>query len=260
MKYSTIIMLVGLGFAIPQCAWASQGVPELRGSLDTDYTNTKVAGATVATYGGGGDLLVSFPDWGIGLQGGGVYDTLNGKGWSANLWGANSHAFWRDADGMLGASFGYSSLSIASLNADARMYGAFGEYYATDYLTFRAKGGAVNGSIEKVSGHADGGYAGVGAGYYFLPDFRVNLKGDYVSINSIHFATMGASTEYLVSREIPLSISVGYLYTAMTGGSHTNTFMVGLKYRFGPDGSLVEQDRTGPVVWNGLLDLETLEL
>ncbi len=263
MRYTTIIALAGLGLAIPQCA---ASVPELRGSLDTGYTNSKAAGITVTSYGGGGDMLVTFPDWGVGLQGGGSYWKFNSEGHSANLWNANAHAFWRNADGMLGASIGYSSLGtgvlfgVGPLNFNARMYGAFGEYYATNYMTFRAKGGALQGSLESVSGHLNGGYVGLGGEYYILPDFAVSLAGNYVSLSHARFTSFEASSEYLLSEEIPLSLTVGYRYTAATGGLRANTLMAGLKYRFGPSGSLIQQDRTGPLVWNGILDLNTLEL
>lgn len=259
MNYKSLMLLVGFAAAaLP--ALATPEAPELRGSLDVDAARGEIEGDDGWIYGGSGQVMVLMPNWGIGAQAGGGYQRIDLGFANGQLWNASGHLFWRGGYGALGASFQYAALDIKGLQADSRMVGLFGEYYALPYLTVRLKGGYLNGGVNIAADNGDGGYVGFNAENYFLPDFGVAAEVEHAALSGLHTTAVGGYGEYLISRHFPLSVRAGYRHIFMTGNLDMSVVWFGLRYRFGQDGSLVMQDRGGPVLWNGLADLKTLEL
>lgn len=258
MKHEALLLLAGLAVAAP--TFATQKMPELHGSLDIGAARGEISGYDGWIYGGSGQAMALLPRWGIGLQLGGGYNAITLDGANGHVWDAGTHLFWRGSTGSLGASAQYAALDIGGLEADSRMAGLFGEWYALPHLTLRLKGGYLNGGANVFATNGDGGFFGINLENYFLPDFGVGVEASHVALSSLHGTAIGGYAEYLMSRRFPLSLRTGYRHIFMTGSLDADVVWFGLRYRFGGDGPLVTQDRSGSLVWNGLIDLKTLEL
>lgn len=198
-------------------------------------------------FGGSGMMLLSFDQPGANLQlGGGAATTLSGG--SGTLWAGDADLFWRDSKGAIGASVSHGSIDVDGLNAKLTAYGGFGEWYASNHLTLRFKGGSF-------SGDASGYYGGGGAVYYIHPYAGLFAEGSYVHMTGLSAWTGGGGVEFMLSSQVPLSIRAGSSYTT-SQGAHSTAFFVGLAYRFHLGGTLTDMDRTGPVTWNGAMPLQ----
>lgn len=197
--------------------------------------------------GGSGSMLFAFGEPGLNLQLGGAAAT-SFSGRSSRVWLADADVFWRDDKGVLGASISHGSIKIGGINEELTAYGGFAEWYASQVLSVRFKGGGISGDVS-------GYYGGVGAEYYIHPSAALFAEGDYVRVRGTAAWTGCGGVEVLLSRNVPLSIRAGSSYTT-SEGSHSTSFFLGLKYRFHLGGTLTDIDRNGPVAWNGGLSLE----
>ncbi len=196
---------------------------------------------------GSGSVLLSFGQPGANLQiGGGGAKAFSGG--SGTLWLGDADLFWRDSKGVVGASVSHGSIAVAGLNPSLTAYGGFAEWFASDRFTMRLKGGGF-------SGDASGYYGGAGAEFYIHPFAGLFAEGDYVHMTGLSTWTGGGGVEFMLSSSVPLSIRAGSSYTTAPG-AHSTAFFVGLKYRFGLGGTLIDMDRSGPVSWNGAMSLE----
>lgn len=227
-----------------QGAWAGT----FQESLAVGGDLTKVADVTAHDYQVDGAVLYAFDYPGFAVQLGGTATLSRLADNSVAGWQLNADAFWRDAKGTVGLTVGGGSMAFFSDAMAARSYGAFGEWYALDALTVRIKGGAAS------TGDLGGGaYAGAGVEYYLLPDLGLTVEGNYANLRDIRIKSGDIWAEYLLSQRIPVSIRLGYRYSEIAS-DHAKTYMVRLAYRFG-EGSLSTLDRTGALVWSGLLPL-----
>ena len=216
----------------------------MSGSLAAAYSRAQGGGSSSNSFGGEAQALVAFANPGLNLQFSGGDETTSGGG-SLNTWVADGDFFWRDGKGSFGASVAHGSLSTGWLSADITAYGGFGEWYARRDLTRRIKGGGF-------SGDTSGQYGAVGAEYYWGGNLGLFADYTYVRLIGHSVSNVSGGVEWLVSRELPLSLRVGGDFSS-GGGVNTTGFSVKLIYRFGLSGSLVDLDRTGPTPWNGAL-------
>ncbi|MDE2184595.1 MAG: hypothetical protein KGJ78_16365 [Alphaproteobacteria bacterium] len=241
MRKTLIIVTAGATIASAQLALADM---QYSGSLAGMFESATSAGATVHSYGGGGQFLVSFDQPGFNVQVSGAGATAD-TGTSTTMWFGDGDVFWRDPKGTFGASVSHASLSAGYLNAKVTSYGAFGEWYLLHDLTLRIKGGAF-------SGDASGEYGGAGAEYFPLRDFGLSADYTYVNTTGHSASVIGAGAEYLVSEDLPLSVRIGY-DRASGYGATAETFSLQVKYSFGLSGSLIDWSHRGPISWNGAL-------
>lgn len=243
MKRPFSILCLPLALAV---SVGAQGATRLSGALDGFYSG-QWSGGSSNTFGGGGQMLVSFAQPGLNLQLSGSGATISSGGLSANAWVGDADFFWRDAKGSFGASVAHGSVGISIFSADITAYGGFGEWFPTRNLTLRMKGGGITGD-------ASGSYGGVGGEFYFGPNASTDVEYTYISLSglTIHTGSAGANMQFL--NEVPLALRIAYDFTS-TSGVTASGVSVSLRYRFGAGGSLVESDRNGPLTWNGALSL-----
>lgn len=241
------VWAVSLAASWSACDAASLGGANLTGTVSIDYARIRTEGLGANSFGGNGSLLASFANPGVNVQldvGGERLrvDGENSKGWSGALDG-----FWRDSKGVFGvtAAHGVPQWADGMHNTS---YGVFGEWYFWPELTLRGNGGwsKLNANGESRSG----GFVGLAAEYYFIPDLGFTLGGDYTSLKGQNIKSTHVATEYQLFRSFPLSLRASYDYQKF-GQTNTSAYMFRLKYRFGGSGALVEMDRSGPVEWTG---------
>lgn len=248
--------------AISALFWAGSaaagGFEGLSTRLSLDYGNYDFSGGgpSLDSWGIAGAGRVRTGLWDMNLQLDGGYHHIAIPGPDLDDWNVAGTGFWLGPKGRIGVSVGYDSLSNGS-SFDVTDYGAFGEWWPTDSLTFSGKAGGFSGSFG-----LDGYYLGGGASAYIHQDFRLTANIDYTSINSAFDETdYGIGAEWLISRDFPLSIGAGYRYTDFSGtSSHVDTFMLSLTWYCDEEGdydtSLVGRQRggaiTGPIRLNAL--------
>jgi hypothetical protein len=249
MKYSTILISIGIGLAVAQGAWADT---TFSGALGGGYTWQTVKDVNINLYDGSGSVLATFGNSGFNAQLGGGYANQEIEGHSFGTWSFNGLVFWRDIKGAIGVNASYNSMDISGTNFGYENYGLFGEWYAMNDLTLRIRGGGISGEHD-----VSGAYGAAGGEYYITPDLGLNVDAGYNNLSGIHWATAYAGAEYLILHEYPLSVSLGYQFVGYTGIPGMHGVMVRLNYRFGLSGSLIELDRSGPIT---LPSLEFLAL
>lgn len=234
-------------------------VPDgIAGTISGSYMNNTPSG-------GGGSMnlwgldgaaafgLGAFPATGAELDAG--YRNISLTGVSSNLWNLGGSAFWAGFPGRAGGTVNYLSGSTGSggisVNINLTTYGAFLEYYFSDALTADVKAGGLSASGG--SGGASGSYVGGGLIGYVIPDLALSghilYKGVGAGANSTNYF-VGA--EYLVSEELPISVSAGYVNTQISGGGSSNTWLLTLTfYTSGPGVPLRDEHRNGTLGWVG---------
>lgn len=261
MRRSALVCITGLfllqGAIAGDIAWT--------GAAEVGYDATNLSHVNGHNYGTNGSALLSLTDFGFAIQfdGHGAYAEIGGI--SARQWGGGGSLVWRSDVGAFGFSGAFDSRNgdgVTSglvpmgylLDFDAAQYGAYGEWFALPDVTLRGRAGAITLNNSAHSIDATDWFGGVGVAYYVLPDLRWSGQFDYLAAHS-SFARFGTAIEYLLSREFPLSLVAGYEYTdgnLIRAGGTANSFMIHLKYRFGTAGALRDQDRSGPLGWEGL--------
>jgi hypothetical protein len=249
MKLQALVIALGIGLI----AHSAKAATTIQGLAGAGYSTVSTEDDNIHSLYGGGEALVSFDDPGFGLQFGGAGGHVDDDDGSANQWNGDGHIFWRDGKGAIGLSSSYGSLNALSLDATAFQYGIFGDWFVRRDLSLRFRGGGIG---LKVSGdYATGWYGGVGTAYYVYSDLSLAIESNYLKIGDIKITTGNLDAEYLVSREYPVSVAVGYNYTTADfydNGINSHGWTIHLKYRFGASGSLVDLDRTGVLPWTGL--------
>ncbi|MDR3525822.1 MAG: hypothetical protein P4L57_00980 [Rhizomicrobium sp.] len=250
MQFKSMLLGLCAGLPLVVCAHAV----DISGLAGVGYG--RVTGG-VNEYGGDGAALFSFGNSGFQAQISGGDTHAQTKSISADSAHISADIFWRDPKGSFGTTLSYHRISAGISaygisgrgNANAESYGAFGEWYASRWLTLRFKGGGYNGD-------ADGAYAGGGLGLYLGRNLVLNGTYDYVTMNGAgHLSTAGTSLEFMPYQPWPFSTAIQYSRATQSGGGKS-TDVIGfvLKFRLGQsDMDLRSWDRKGPTQWNGAL-------
>lgn len=248
LAISALPALAALGLAVlGQTAPAA----DYSGAFEAGYSYARTGGVHANSIVGGGSGLVSFGPVNVQVDGGVNRQSMDGEhgtGWNGVLDG-----FWRDNKGTLGLSISYGAPQWADA-LHSQGYGLFGEWYLWPDLTLRGKGGWTN--LRYAGDSSKGGFGGFAAEYYIIPDLGLSAGGDYTSVRGLNVRTATFGTEYLFSRDWPLSMKLSYDYQKY-GNASISSYMIRLKYRLGSEGALVELDRSGPAVWTGASPLLT---
>jgi hypothetical protein len=218
--------------------------------LGVDYSHYSVNhGGNANEYGGDVSSMYGFGSFAVQGDGGYHHDDVSDGGGSSNDWDIDGTAFWRGGMGRVGAVVGYDS-SDASHSSDDHdtSYGAFGEWYASRWLTAGIKGGAFNGSSD-----LKGDYLGAEGVGYITPNVSLTVGYDYTHAdhagNENDWSVKG---EWLLSERMPIAVYGAYTNSKLGGGGSTvNVFTIGLTYFCGSSGPepLVERQRTGAEEW-----------
>jgi hypothetical protein len=252
------VSLLGVGVAVadpaPAPATSYAIVPQAVIGGDYSYISANHGGAANDFGGEAGGIL----PFGGGFSGQveGAYHNLseNHGGGSADVYDVGGALAWSNDMGRIGANVAYSNVSSGGVNGSVTNYGVFGEYYAGDQFTIGLRGGGASlqgsGTFGGLggSGSTTGGYVGAELVGYATPDFDVQGHVEYDGIKQGSQTRVGVMAEWLFSEEIPISGTVGYDYTTLSGGGaseSTNTVSVGLHYYIGGNGSLVQRHRSG---------------
>lgn len=200
----------------------------------------------------------NFPAVGAELDGG--YHNLSFSGASANQWNVGGSAFWAGFPGRAGATVSYVSSNTNAggvvINGNTTTYGAFLEYYFSDALTAGVKAGGL--SLGGAGGRS-GSYIGGDLIGYIIPDLALSGNILYRSIGGGSVTNYYAGAEYLVSEELPVTVSAGYMNTQASGGGHASAWLLTLTfYTSGPGVTLRDDHRNGTLGWIGNSVLETI--
>jgi hypothetical protein len=230
----------------------ADGMTDFSGVLGADYSNLSAGGGggSINSWGGSGAGMFGFGSNFAGQVNAGyhTYD-VSGGGGSIDDWDVGGSIFWRGANGRIGATVGYNSVSGGGSSGNVTNYGAFGEYFAGNMFTLGAKGGALSGG-----GIHSSYYLGAEAEFYVMPDLAFTGGYDYDSISSgaVSANTWSIQGEWLVSERTPVSVFAGYDNTSIDhGGPSINTWIIGVKIYTDPEGPapLVERQRSGAEQW-----------
>jgi hypothetical protein len=228
----------------------ASAMPGFNGLLGVDYSHLSVnhGGGNGNDYGASATGMFDVGSQ-FALQADGGYHYVDiSNGGHTNDWNAGGTGFWTGYIGRIGATAGYNSLDGDGSDGHATNYGAFGNWYAADAITFGLKGGGFSGSSD-----TKGEYAGAALTGYVTPDF--SLQGGYDYTHLQHFGNendWSARAEYLFSERMPLAVYAGYTNSKISDGGPTiNLFSVGLTFFCDPVGpeSLEAHDRTGAERW-----------
>ena len=249
MSYKTILLLGSIcaaGFVLSAGAAQANGIA---GTASADYANYSFSGASGSADSWGGSVAgrIDTGLWDMKLQGNAAYHNISASGISVDNWGLSGNAYWEPGKGRLGLSLGYQNFD-AGPSLNITNYGAFAEWWASDAFTLSAKGGGFSGNYG-----IDGYYLGGEAKGYVMPDVALSGSVDYTDFNSANETDLTAMAEWLVSEDVPVSISGGYRYSDISGFSgHVNTWFVALTWYCDEDGSdptLAGRQRSGTLNW-----------
>lgn len=230
------------GAAIAFLGAAGAATPSgLTGAVTGGYGLIDAMGLSINSYDASGTANYAFDDVPINVQGFAGYNRFEFEGSGIDTWTAGGAVSWRDAKGAIGFFGSYNSLQMTGSDFTYYDYGLFSEWYPRYDLTLRLRGGAFSGE------GASGAYGAGGGTYYLTPDLSLSVNGSYNNFGPEHWFEFDAGAEYLVFRDLPLSLGVGYSYTDYTGPGDMSALMVRLTYRLGETGSLVDLDRSGPL-------------
>ncbi|GAA0543395.1 hypothetical protein FHS83_000380 [Rhizomicrobium palustre] len=223
------------------------------GTVTGGYNYSDVKGASNHAYDFGGAANYAFPDLNmygarLNVQGYADYSENRSKSIPVDTWASGGALTLRDYNYALGFAGGYNSSRALGVNAGYGNYGLIGEFYAMPDLTLRLRGGGISGNVGPLGG--DGGYYGGGASYYVTPNLALNADASYSTVSSLHWSNFEIGPEYLISNELPVSVSAAYTQSninALGRSLNSSGFMVRLAWHLGEGNSLVEYDRNGPL-------------
>ena len=179
------------------------------------------------------------------------YHNVSSGGADVDLWNVGGKVFWSGMMSRIGVSLDYVSLDASGVDGDVTSYGAFGEYYASDAITLRLKGGglSVSGSVAGLTASENGGYVGGAIVGYIVPNFALAGTVDHADVSGLHLTTYGVSAEYLFSEAMPISVYAGYGNSELSGGAgDIDEFFIGVKFYTNTNGTtLVDRHRNGSV-------------
>ncbi len=239
---------IALAACVASPAFAMDG---FNGLVGVDYSHLSVnnGGGDANDYGLGGSGLFNLGS-DFGFQADGAYHHLDANGGgSSNQWNVGGAALWTGMMGRIGASVSYNDSTGGGLSLQATNYGAFGNWYATNGITFGVKGGGFSANHG-----VDGDYFGAALTGYLNPDLALSGGYDYTHINHAgNENDWSVRAEYLFSQQTPISLWAGYTNSKIgSGGPTINVFSIGLTYycdgSAGPE-SLEAHQRTGAEQW-----------
>ncbi|MGH6871017.1 MAG: hypothetical protein ACREHE_05865 [Rhizomicrobium sp.] len=238
---SACVLAVG-AIAMPASAANFDGV------FSGDYSHLDASGGgggSANEWGASGSGAFGLgTDWAGEIDGG--YHNLSSSGANVDVWNIDGAVMWRGAQGRIGALVGYNDGSGGGLDVHATNYGAFGEWYASNF-TLGLKGGGFSANHS-----VDGDYAGAGVTGYITPN--LSLSGDY---DYTHFKGLGnendysATAEWMFSQTTPVSVYASYTNSKISGGGPTiNTWTIGIKLYTDPmPGTMEDRQRNGAATW-----------
>jgi hypothetical protein len=231
--------------SLPVAAQA-QPMPVFGGFVWGQYGTGESDGYDADVWSGGGSAAFGVYQ-NIHLQGDIAFHTSDiGGGDSLDVWTFGGSAFWRGPNFAFGANIGNMSIEVDPIDFDVMNYGAFGEFYANQFITVYALGGGLDGDFG-----FDGMYLGGGATGYVLPNASLSANISFADFDSSDSTEFGVAGEYMFSETLPVSVYAGYSYVDADAGDGVNVWTIGMRFLFGAVGPLVERDRTGAVRHTG---------
>jgi hypothetical protein len=222
---------------------AAQTGPVLRGSVSGQYGNVNTDAGDANTWTGGGSITAGIAQ-GINIQGDLGYSTIDPDGGgSADVWTFGGSVFYRAPQFAFGANIGRTNVDLNPGDFNVTNYGAFGEFYANEMFTLYANGGWLDGDF-----NTDGSYIGGGVRVYPMPNLGLTGSLTHNTTDGGDANQYGVRAEYMFSAMMPISVYGGYDRVDFDGSTDANVWTIGLRFQFGgPEGTLVERDRTGPI-------------
>ncbi len=221
------------------------------GTVSGEYANVDLGGADATSWGANGEAAFGLaPNFGGQLNGG--YHNLSGDGGDADIFDVGGSLFWASDMARAGGTVAYKSIDLGGgFDVNATGYGAFGEFYLSDFFTIGAHGGGWSG--EAAGFDSDGFYIGGRLTGYVMPNLAIagtlDFLGDDVGGDA---TTWGVDAEYQFSPTTPISIYGGYRNTSFDGGGDIDAFFIGVKFYAGSAPmELVGNHRNGALGWLG---------
>lgn len=233
------------------CALALGASPALAGNfsgtLSGDYLHFDFhdLGLNANAWGAAGEFQGEVAD-GMHVQGDINYHHISGNGVGIDDSILNGAVYWDFDAGRAGGNLGYQTIKIDHAIGHLVTYGGFGEFWAGDMFTFGVKGGGYSDT----NGGGSGYYLGAEAKAYVMPDLA--LAGTIGHTGNNGETDYAASAEWLVSEDVPISISGTYTYTHLCcSEGNANVWAVKLAYYFngGSAQTLEDRQRGGNLGW-----------
>jgi hypothetical protein len=219
------------------------------GTLTGGYDYSDVRGIGADTYMFGGEANYAIAGTPLAVQGGAEYSEARSQQTPRQTWTSGGALTWRDPAFAIGVSGNYNSQHVRFGNgSNYSTYGVFGEWYPTSDLTLRARGGGISGGYNGYT--KDGGYYGVGANYYVIPQIALKSDFSYASLGALHWSDFSVGPEYMPFDGVPVSLSAAYTYqnVGYFGRKYySNGVMMRLVWHVGEGSSIADVDRNGPL-------------
>jgi hypothetical protein len=184
------------------------------------------------------------------------YNNLSVEDEDLDVWGIGGALFWNPIWGRLGASLHYNAASVdtgfGDLDIDLFQYGAFGEWFAGNFVTLGAKAGGVSYSFDDDDSES-GWYVGGALTGYLMPNLALNGNVDFIGLSDVDLdmTNYGIGAEFLVSQTLPISVFGGYTRSNIDAGGFdldSDIWSIGVRiYTNGNGVTLVERHRNGAV-------------
>ena len=221
------------------------------GTVSGEYGHLDADGATGDSWGINGEGAFGLsPNVGAQINGG--YHNLSDESdVDADIFDIGGSLFWATQMFRAGGTVAYKSIDLGDgFDLNATAYGAFGEFYFSDFFTVAAHGGGWSG--EFLGFDADGYYVGGRATGYIMPNLALSGTVDFFGDEG-DATTWGIDAEWLFSETMPLSIYGGYRNTSADGGGgDIDAFFIGVRfYAGGAPMPLVGHHRNGTLGWLG---------
>ncbi len=239
-------------------ATSAQAAPVvMTGDIDASYGNTSYHGVNFNDWGINGDVVAPIGSmWAV--QGNLGYNSLERSNFNENTTYGVASGFAALNQGRAGASVGYGQLSVPGSHVDVTTYGVFGDWYVNKFVTLSARGGGLSTSGGGSTGSND--YVGGQVVGYALPDLALTGTVDSFKVQDVTQTQYSVGGEWLVSHQVPVSVSVAYTGTNLKAGGTTvnlNTYTAGLHLYFG-GGSLRDHQRSGAEGWGASAPVQYL--
>ncbi|HEX3674097.1 MAG TPA: hypothetical protein VHU87_07460 [Rhizomicrobium sp.] len=254
--WTGLAVLLAAGAAQAQSS-ESLGVGQLSGNLTVDYDRYDNNSHSANQWNANGSAVLTIDNPGINLQiNAGNSNVTIPKMNDTNDWGYGGDFYWRDYAGDFGVNVNESTFSGPGTGDRNFLSGGFfGEFFVSQNLTLRAKGGRMQGDV-------DGWYGDTGLVYYAFDAMALSVTADTIQLqhDGPKFTDGEIGVEYLPVRDVPISLGLNYTFGRsqhLIGGfgGDTNIFSIALKAYFGGggrNGGLVDYQRNGATDWDGV--------
>ena len=256
-RMKLLLATTALVSSIPLAPAMAQAPMGFAGNASVSYSNTSVDDfdESADSWNIGGSGAFGFTDMFAG-QIDLSYNHLSVEDEDQDVWGIGGALFWAPGFGRLGASLHYNTANVdtglGDFDIDLFQYGAFGEWFAGNFVTVGAKAGGVSYSFDDDDSES-GWYAGGALTGYLMPNLAINGNIDFIGLSDVDLDTTnyGIGAEYLVSEMLPISIFGGYTRSNIDAGGFdidSDIWSIGLRiYTNGNGVTLVERHRNGAV-------------